>query len=146
MSTLNTLKGHFVKDYSVKYKEKLSNGLWFYVIFKYDSGYKSKEFYRSSSELYIETIITDGNLNSWSNNVLSYKEATIHEDILKSESFLPLAEEIRTKDGYRVWQEVYNKVEYTQELEKGKTEKRKSRVTKWLVEVPKEDLLKICLR
>ena len=146
MSALNTLKGQMIKDYQVKYKEKLPNGLWFYIILRYNSGYNSKEFYRSSSEIYIDAVITDGNLNTYGNNVLSYKEVEKHEDILKSESFLALSVEIKTKDGYRVWQEEYNKKEYSQEIENNKSQKRKSRTTKWLVEVPKEDLLKICLR
>ena len=33
MSALNTLKGQMIKDYQVKYKEKLPNGLWFYIIY-----------------------------------------------------------------------------------------------------------------
>ncbi len=134
-----------IKDYQVKHKEKLSNGLWFYIILRYNLGYNSKEFYRSSSEIYIDAIITDGNINTYGNNVLSYREIEKYEDVLKSESFLPLSAELTTKDGFRVWQEEYAKSEYTLEFDDKKSEKRKRRTTKWLVEVPKEDLLKFCI-
>lgn len=145
MSAINTLKGQFIKDYKITHKEKLSNGLWFYVILRYNSNYNSKDFYRSSSEIYIDAIITDGILNSYGNNVVSYREIEKSEDIKKPESFTSLLPEVVTKDGYKVWQEEYNKREYSMELEDKKFEKRKARNTKWLITVPKEDLLKFCL-
>lgn len=146
MSAINTLKGHFIKDYSVVYKEKLTNGLWFYVICRYDEGWDSKDFYKSSSEIYIDAIITDGSLTTYGNNVVSYREIDEHEDILRDNKFKEIEPEITTKHGYRVWQQEFNKKEYSREVSKNKFEKRKHRNLKWLVSVPKNDLLKFALK
>ena len=140
MSTLNTLRGAFVKDYSVKYKEKLQNGLWFYVLFKYSPS-QERPHYLQSSRIEIDAIITDGNLNSWGNNVLSYSEVGEKQDILKSETFPKESDSFYTKDGYLVSQKVFGSHEYSLEIEKGVFEKRKARNLKWVVEVPKEDLI-----
>jgi len=140
-SSLNTLAGGFVKDYSVVYKEKLHNGLWFFIIQRY-SLRGDKNFYQSSSEIYIDAIITDGALNSWGNNVVSYREVEAFEDRLQSENFAEIdTKEYLTKEGQKYYNKIYNETQYSIPAENGKTEKRKSRTTKYVIEVDKKYML-----
>ena len=142
MSAINTLRGKFIKDYSVKYREKIENGLWLYVILKYvpidTNKFNSIKF---SSEIEINAIITDGKQQSWSNNVISYNEVTTYEDIKETDNFKDLSPILYTKNGYKVWQDLEER-EYISE----NREKRKIRQTKWLIEIPKYELLKMCIK
>lgn len=149
MSALNTLAGKIIKDYSIAYKEKLHNELWFYIVQRYSTKTDNKNYFRQSSEMYIDAIITDGSLISYSNNVVAYREVTTYEEILKSENFKDIDTQIYyTKDGFKYYNEIYHETEYSVEKEKNnKTylEKRKSRKSIWVVEVDKENLLRKCL-
>lgn len=140
MSAINNLKGHIVKDGKVIYYEKLQNDLNFCVILKYEPFYdgKNSNYHQNSSQLTVETLISTGERQTYSNGVSGITEAKFIETADEKGKFEPL-QELTTKDGFRVWAQEYNFGEITIE---GKT--RKTRVVIWLVEVPKLELLKFC--
>lgn len=142
MSAINNLKGHIVKDGKVVYSEQIENGLHFSVVLMYKPFYDGKN-HQNSSELMCEAIMTTGNKHTWGNGVISLDEASIIEKADDNGKFKQLREELKTKDGFRVWQKDYSHSEHEEEKD-GKKVKVKTRRVGWLVEVPKLDLLRFC--
>jgi len=145
MSGVNNLKGSIVKDGKVIYSEKLENGFHFAIVLMYEPFYKGKNQanHQNSSQLYCEATITNGKRTEWSNGVVSIGDAEVCEVTLKSNKFEDISKDIKTKDGFRVWQKDYNYSEFVINV-KGKPVKMKFRRLKWLVEVPKNDMFKYC--
>lgn len=145
MSAINNLKGHIVKDGKVVYSEQIENGLHFAVVLMYEPFYdgKNSSNHQNSSQLMCEAIMTTGNKHTWGNGVMSLDEASVIEKIEATEKWKPLRDELKTKDGFRVWQKDYQYNEY-EEQKDGKKVKVKTRRVSWLVEVPKLDLLRYC--
>lgn len=133
MSAINNLKGHLVKDGKVVYSEQLEPGLHFMVILMYEPFYEGKNTanHRNSSQLICEAVMSTGVKQAWGNGVISIEEAATMQQADEKGKFPPLREELRTKDGFRVWQQDY---QYSE----------KSRKVAWLVEVPKNELLRLC--
>lgn len=144
MSAINNLKGHIVKDGKVVYYELIESGLHFAVVLMYEPFYdgKNSNNHQNSSQLICEAIMTTGNKHTWGNGVMSLDEASVFEKIEATEKWKPLRE-LKTKDGFRVWQKDYQYNEYEEEKD-GKKVKVKTRRVSWLVEVPKLDLLRYC--
>lgn len=142
MSSTNNLKGTVIKDGRIVYYEKLEKGLYFYVTLKYEPFYdgKNTQYHQDSSQIMIEATISNGERFNYSNGVTCISEAKYTEISDEKGKFKDL-EELTTKDGFRVWQQDYNFGE-TYVLDKP----RKTRTVMWLVEVPKEDLLKYCIK
>lgn len=142
---MNNLKGHIVKDGKVVYSEPLENGLHFAVILMYEPFYDGKNSanHQNSSQLICESMITTGAKHNWSNGVVSLEAASEIERIYDNQNWKPLRQDIKTKDGFRVWQKDHQYNEYDEE-KNGKKIKVKQRCLIWLVEVPKLDLLKYC--
>ena len=145
MSAINNLKGHIVKDGKVVYSEQIENGLHFAVVLMYEPSYDGKNTanHQNSSQLICEATMTTGNKHTCGNGVMSFDEASVIEKIEVTEKWKPLREELKTKDGFRVWQKDYQYNEY-EEKRDGKKVKVKTRRLSWLVEVPKLDLLRYC--
>ncbi len=145
MSVINNLKGRIVKDAKVVYLEQIENGLYFAVVLMYEPFYDGKNAsnHQNSSQLMCEAIMTTGNKHTWGNGVISFDEASIIEKSDYNGKFKPLREELKTKDGFRVWQKDYSYNEFEEEIS-GKKVKIRTRRISWLVEVPKIDLLRYC--
>lgn len=142
MSAINNLKGHIVKDGKIVYSEQIENNLHFAVVLKYEPFYDSNH-HQNSSKLCCEAVITNGNKHTYGNGVISLDEASEIQTVKGTEKFNPLREELKTQDGFRVWQKDYQYHEDEQEID-GKKMKIKTRKLIWLVEVPKIDLLRYC--
>lgn len=145
MSAINNLKGHIIKDGKVVYSEQIENGLHFAVVLMYEPFYNGKNTanHQNSSQLMCEAVMTTGNKHTWGNGVMSLDNASVIEKIEVNEKWKPLREELKTKDGFKVWQKDYQYNEYEEEKD-GKKVKVKTRRIIWLVEVPKLDLLRYC--
>jgi len=145
MSAINNLKGHIIKDGKVVYSEQIENGLHFSVVLMYEPFYDGKNAanHQNSSQLMCEATMTTGNKHTWGNGVMSLDEASIIEKADDNGKFKLLREELKTKDGFKVWQKDYQYNEYEEEKD-GKKVKVKTRRVSWLVEVPKLDLLRYC--
>lgn len=145
MSAINNLKGHIVKDGKVVYSEQIENGLHFAVVLMYEPFYEGKNtsHHQNSSQLMCEALITTGNKHTFGNGVGSLEEACVVEKADDAGRFKSLREDIKTKDGFRVWQKDYAYNEHEEEKGGGKT-KVKTRSVIWLVEVPKLELLRYC--
>lgn len=143
MASINSLKGKIVKDGRIVYSEKLENGLYLNVIIKYTPFYDGKNcnYYQSSSELTIETLISNNNYQNYSNGAISLNDVIEYQITDEKGNFSKLEKEFKTKDGYRVWQKDYNYQESTMEVDGNKI-KTKTRNVVWLVEIPKLDLIK----
>lgn len=142
MSAINNLKGTVVKDGKVVYSEQIENGLYFAVILMYEPFSDGKNTL-NSSQLMCEAVMTTGNKHTWGNGVMSLDKASIIEKADDNGFFKPLRDELKTKDGFRVWQRDCQHNEYEEEID-GKKVKVKIRRITWLVEVPKLDLLRYC--
>jgi hypothetical protein len=145
MSEINNLKGHIIKDGKVVYSEQIENGLHFAIVLMYEPFYSGKNTanHQNSSQLMCEATMTNGNKHTWGNGVMSLDEASMTEIADDNGKFKPLRDELKTKDGFRVWQKDYSYNEYEEERE-GKKVKVKTRRVSWLVEVPKQNLLRYC--
>ncbi len=146
MSTINCLKGHIIKDGKIVYSEQIDKGLHFAVVLMYEPFYdgKNKTNHQNSSQLICESIITTGNKHTYGNGVIGLDEAIIIEQSDDNGKFKPLREDLKTISGHRVWQQDYCYNEYEEE-KNGKKFKVKTRQVIWLVEVPKNELLKYCI-
>ncbi len=87
--------------------------------------------------------MTTNNKYVYGNGVIGLDEASIFEKADDNGKFKPLRDEFKTKDGFRVFQKDYQYNEKEEEKEGKKTKIKTRRVT-WLVEVPKNDLLRYC--
>jgi len=145
MSAINNLKGHIIKDGKVVYSEQVDTGLHFAVVLMYEPFYggSNQANHQNSSQLTCDAIMTTGNKHTWGNGVMSLDDARVIQKADNNGNFEPLKKELKTIDGFRVWQKdyAYNELEYE---EKGKKIKVKTRSVIWLVEVPKMDLLRYC--
>lgn len=119
MSAINNLNGRIVRDGKVVYSEQVENGLYFAVILMYEPFYEGKntDNYQNSSQLTCKAIMTNGNRHTWGNGVVSLDDASVFEKSDSNGKFKPLREELRTKDGFRVWQKDYQHNEYEEELD-----------------------------
>lgn len=127
MTSLNNCHGHIINDGSILYEEYLEDGVIFVVIQKYEKSYV-KENFGDSSHFCLEAIIYNGNKHTYSNGVISLT----NNDRQEFEPF-PKLREIKTKDGFRVFEHAYFHHE---------VDNKKCRRVIWLIEVPKEDLKK----
>jgi len=138
-----SLKGHIAKDGGDVYTERLDNGLLFIITCTYAPYYAGSNSanHQSSSQLICEAIITNGIRHTWGNGIISHIAAVETEIADEKGNFKPLAPELKTKEGFRVWQKDY---QYSSYEEKGKTIKTRNLI--WLVEVPKKELLNFCIK
>jgi len=136
MSAINNLKGHIVKDGKVVYSEELEPHIIFAVIQLYEPKYE-KHNYSNCSRLLLKTIITTGEKYIFSNGVESLIDAERIEEINEDENFETLRE-IKTLQGFKVWESSFGENNYLNT----KKIKKKSRKVKWIVEVPKNELVK----
>jgi len=150
MAAINNLKGTPVKDGKVVYSEQLETSLHFAVILMYEPFYEGKNIanHQHSTQLYCEALITTGSKHTWGNGINSLDEADWFEKVKSTDQFKPLREELKTIDGFKVWQIAY-KFDEHEEKEKDENGKEikvkyKTRRVKWLVEVPKMSMLKLC--
>lgn len=145
MSSINNLQGTIIKDGKVVYSEKLQDELYFAVILMYEPFYAGKNTAgnQESSKLMCQAVITNGKKHTWSNGITSLEEAMVVEIIEGDNVFAALKNELKTKDGFRVWQKDYGYLEREYIIQEKKI-KLKMRKVKWLVEVPKINLLEYC--
>lgn len=150
MAAINNLKGTPVKDGKVIYSEQLETSLHFAVILMYEPFYEGKNTanHQHSTQLFCEAVMTTGAKHTWGNSIVSLEEADWFEKVKATEQFKPLREELKTNDGFKVWQVAYyfGEHEEKEKDEKGNDVKvkYKTRRVKWLVEVPKIAMLKFC--
>jgi len=168
MAAINNLKGTPVKDGKVVYSEQLETSLHFAVILMYEPFYEGKNTanHQHSTQLYCEAVITTGSKHTWGNGIHSLDEADWFEKVRDNEKFKPLKSDLKTKDGFRVWQVEYSfgdfeitkeqfeksknsNYDFLSEIDKNDLQKQgkikfKTRRVKWLVEVPKMSMLKFC--
>lgn len=149
MSALNNLQGTIVKDGKVVYLEKIEGSLFFAVVLFYSSFYSgaNKNNYQSSSKLECDALMINGNGTekyTYSNGVIGLSEATIIEQVEISDIFEPIRHDLKTKDGFRIWQKDYQYNEFETHKNDLKVKMKSRRVT-WLIEVPKIDLLRYCI-
>lgn len=136
MTAINNLKGHIVKDGSILYIEELEPNLYFAVIEKYEPKYE-KDNYASSSQLQLETLVTTGEEINSSNGVRSLNDAVEIEEIKEEEQYRTLRK-LKTKQGFIVREVSYAENHYENENK----QKTKHRYVKYIVEVPKNKLIK----
>jgi len=137
MSAINNLKGHIVKDSKVLHYERLENNLYFAVVLMYEPIYDGGGF-KNSSNLSCLAIMTTGNKTNYGNGVVALDDAVYIENEING-CFSDLRQ-TTTKDGYVVSQKAYNYTEINID-----DKKIRRRMVKWVVEVPKNDLIKYCL-
>jgi hypothetical protein len=142
MAVINNIKGLVIKDGKVVYSEKLENGLYFCVILMYNLSDIRNNLVRSS-ELDCTCIISNGEKINYSNGVIGLNQALEIEHIVNGE-FKDLGV-IYTKDKYKVYQVDYDyrDKEHRQVLKNSNSVEYRS--VGWIVEIPKKDLLNICI-
>lgn len=127
MTSINNLRGRIISDGKVVYSEELKKGIVLAIIQKFDS---------NESILTIEATITSGLKHTWGNGVVSLIEAQEIEQVQVDQNFRDLTT-LTTIHGFKVKEYEYNKIEFN----RGDT-KIKERNIRWLIEIPKEDLIK----
>lgn len=141
MASTNNLKGHIVKDGRVIYSEQIKDRLYLKVILKYEPFYdgKNKMNHQNSSQIMIETVVTDGSTHNWSNGVHSFIEKIDYEEVKKGKIFRELTS-FKTKSGITIKEIAYRFGE--KEDEKGVKYNTRYVVTIAIIE--KSDLIKMC--
>lgn len=127
MTAINNLRGYIVKDGRVIYSEKVEDAVIFVVIEKYLPFIDEKNFV-TSSVVWLEAAVTTGEEHRWTNGVLSLKE-NMRQEIAP----FPELRTLVSKDGYRLWEHAHSHYPLNG---------TPSRRVMWLVEVPKEELIK----
>lgn len=142
MSLINNLIDNTVENGKVVYSEEIEKGLHFVILMTYESFYNGKNtnHHQGSSHLTCEALMTTGSRYTYGNGVFYLNKAKEHQTEDTSGNFKPLREELKTKNGFKVWQKDYQYDE-REKIEEGKKIKFKTRNVIWLVEVPKMDLL-----
>lgn len=138
MTALNSLNGCAIKDGSVIYSEQLAPNLYFTIILRYEPFYDGRNSanHQNSSFLQCEAIISNGVKHTYSNGIIGIEEAVEIQCTVNKGEWPELLPDLKTKDGFRVWQKDYHYHEVPSDLYKRKVI--------WLVEVPKLSLLKYC--
>ncbi len=139
MTSINNLKGSFVKDGKVVYSEKLEKNLYFVILVMYEPFYQGKNIahHQNSSQLFCQALITTNNKHNWGNGIVSLDEAEFFEKVEINQEFKPLKENIKNINNFKIWQVAYNFKEYEDVNTKIKY---KTRNVKWLIEVPKTEM------
>lgn len=134
MSNLNNLKGEKAKDCKIIYSEKLINGLYFLVFYKYIPYSR----YSGSSIFECEAMISTNNRYGYNNGLVEIETPNYIEVANEYGKFKEF-DSFLTVDGFKVFQSaIENPKETDCRLEDGKIGRRKARKLIWNVEVPKE--------
>lgn len=133
MTAINNFRGTIVREGRVIYSEEIEPNLSFCIIQMYRP-FSDKEGTPHSSGIYIEACITTGEVYNWSNGVKSLEPAEEWEKKIKKEDFRSLHDS-KTKDGFKMCEVVSR--EYFD-----KEDQTYNRRITWIVEVPKEALIK----
>ena len=136
MSLIKNLIDNTVENGRVVYSEEIEKGLHFVILMTYESFYNGKNTnnHQGSSHLTCEALMTTGG-----RHIFYLNKAKEHQTEDISGNFKPLREELKTKNGFKVWQKDYQYDE-REKIKDGKKIKFKTRNVIWLVEVPKINL------